>query len=254
MKPLFQIAGITVKELLHEKIFYLLGAFSLLAIALSLLLGDLTYAEQSKITIDFLLAGIELTNLLFSVFMGITLLHRELNLGWIAMVLSKPISRTHFLLGKFLGQITIQASVILFLGVLTVVMCRMNEIDLAYQSLVQSLVLTFLQGILMSAIVYFFAVNMGALVSAAASLGLFALGSFTEGAVKTNAALESHPAWKMVKAVVPNFRLFNMKTLVSYGLSIEWHLLGIVCAYTVVCTLMYLLLAGICFSKRDIFT
>lgn len=254
MNTILRIAGITIKELLHEKIFYFLGAFSLLAVALSLVLGGLTYAEQSKITLDFLLAGIELTSLLFSVFMGITLLHRELNLGWIAMVLSKPVSRTHFLLGKFLGQGTIQAFVILFLGGLTIGMCRQNQISLVYLALFQSLLLTFFQGILMSAIVYFFAVNLGALVSAAASIGLFALGSFTEGAAKTNPALDQNSVWKIITAVLPNFRLFNVKTLVSYGLTTDWNLIGIVTLYTGVCTSLFLVLAGICFSKRDIYT
>ncbi|MFM8270280.1 MAG: hypothetical protein ACKN9V_08845 [Pseudomonadota bacterium] len=254
MKTVLSISAITLKELLHEKVFYLIGGFALLAVGVSLLLGDLTYAEQSKITLDFLLAGIELTNLLFSVFMGITLLHRELNLGWIAMVLSKPVSRTSFLLGKFLGQLFVQALVILFMGLLTWGLCSMSEITVVSKSLFQSLLLMFFEGIIMSSVVYLFAVNLGALLAATSSLLIYALGNFTAGAEKTNQALQQSYVWTFLKGVFPNFRILNMKTLAAYGLSVEWNLIGILFIYTLICSLMYFTVASISFSRRDILT
>jgi ABC-type transport system involved in multi-copper enzyme maturation permease subunit len=254
MTPFLNIAVITIKELLHEKVLYLLGAFAVLALLISLLLGELTYAEQSKLTLDFLLAGTQITNLLFSVFMGISLLHRELNLGWIAMVLSKPVSRTQFLLGKFLGQITIQGLVILLMGGLTIGLGRMFQIELVYQSLFQTLLLTFFEGIIMSTIVYLFAVNLGALLSAAASLLVFALGNFSEGAIKTSSTGQTSTVWQVIQFLTPNLRILNMKTLASYGLTLEWRLVGILTLYTIVCSAMYFVLASLSFSKRDIFT
>jgi ABC-type transport system involved in multi-copper enzyme maturation permease subunit len=254
LKTILNIAGVTIKELLHERVFYVLGAFALVALCLSLLLGELTYTEQSKISLDFLLAGIQISNLLFSIFMGITLLNRELNLGWIAMVLSKPVSRFHFLLGKFLGQLSIQAIVILMMGVLLVALCKLNEIQIVPLSIFQSLLLTFLEGLVMTAVVYVFAVNMGALIAAAASLSIFALGNFTEGAIKVNSDLEQNPVWLVFKSLIPNLKLFNMKSLASYGLFLEWHQVGIVALYSFVCASMYFIVASLCFSRRDIYT
>ncbi|NBT58318.1 hypothetical protein EBT16_05995 [bacterium] len=254
MKKIVTIALITLKELLHEKVFYLIGGFALLAVGVSLLLGDLTYAEQSKITLDFLLAGIELTSLLFSVFMGITLLHRELNLGWIALVLSKPVTRTEFLLGKFLGQTFVQGLVILLMGLLTYGLCSMNEIVIVPKSLFQSLLLMFFGGIIMSSLVYIFAVRLGALLAASCSLLVYALGNFTAGAEKTNQALQLSYVWMLLKGIFPNFRILNMKTLAAHGLSIEWSLVGLLFCYTAVCSIMYFIVASISFSRRDIFT
>lgn len=254
MKTIINIAKVTVKELLHERVFYVLGAFALIALSLSLLLGELTYAEKSKISLDFLLAGIQISNLLFSIFMGIALLNRELNLGWIAMVLSKPVSRTHFLLGKFFGQLTIQAMVILFMGGLLVGLCKFNDIQIVSQSIFQSLLLTFFEGMVMTAVVYVFAVNLGALIAAAASLSIFGLGNFTEGAVKVNSELEQNPLWLVFKSLIPNLKLFNMKSLASYGLCLEWQQVGIVALYSFVCASMYFVVASLCFSRRDIYT
>lgn len=254
MRNIFFIGFITLKELLHEKVFYMIGGFALLAVGVSLLLGDLTFAEQSKITLDFLLAGIELTNLLFSVFMGITLLHRELNLGWIAMVLSKPVSRPSFLLGKFLGQVFVQGTVVFLMGLLTWWLCSLYGIEVIPKSLFQSLLLMFFEGIIMSSIVYIFAVKLGALLAASCSILIYALGNFSEGADKTNQALQQSTVWSVLKALIPNFRILNMKTMAAYGLAIEWNLVGVLFLYTLVCSVMYLAVASIVFSRRDIFT
>jgi ABC-type transport system involved in multi-copper enzyme maturation permease subunit len=106
----------------------------------------------------------------------------------------------------------------------------------------------------MSSIVYIFAVNLGALLAAASSLIVYALGNFTEGAEKTNQALQQSPIWTVVKGVIPNFRVLNMKTLAAYGLSIDWNLVGILFLYTLVCCFMYFAAAAVSFSRRDIFT
>jgi len=254
MKSTFVIAGITIKELLHERVFYLLAGFSFLALLLSSLLGDLTYAEQSKITVDFLLAGIQLTNLFFSVFMGITLLNRELNLGWIALVLSKPVSRHGFLLGKFLGQMTVQVFLVLVMGLLSVGLCSLTQIQVNSIAVFQTLLLFIMEGFVMSSLIYLFAVNLGALVSAACGLSVFALGHIMEGAEKTNQAIASSPLWWVLKGVFPNFKVFNMKSLAAYGLAMDWGLLGIAALYALVCSVLYFILSCFFFSKRDIFT
>jgi len=247
MNAIYRIAFTTIQELFHEKVFYLLGAFALLAMFLSVLLGDLTFAEQGKITLDFLLAGTEFTTVLFSIFMGITLLNRELNLGWIAMVLSKPITRTQFLLGKFVGQLGIQALVVGFLGGIITLLCLVRGIPFVPGAIFQCLVLTFFEGMILSSLVYLCTVNLGALLSATVSLSLYALGNFS-----TNQQPDTFLS--ALKAVLPNFQIFNIKTLVSYGLLLDWGLMGLAVLYAFVCTVLYFFLASVTFSRRDIFT
>lgn len=254
MKSVWVIAGITIKELFHERVFYLLAGFAFLALLLSSLLGDLTYAEQSKITLDFLLAGIQLTNLFFSIFMSITLLNRELNLGWIALVLSKPVSRFEFLLGKFLGQTLVQVLLVLVMGLLSTGLCSLTQIQINQEAVFQSLLLFIFEGFVMTSLIYLLAVNFGALLSAATGLAIFALGNVLEGATKTNQALATSPVWILLKGIIPNFKIFNMKGLVAYGISLDWGLLGIAGLYAFVCSVLYFLLASIFFSRRDIFT
>jgi len=108
MKQALHISWIAVRELIYERVFHLLFSFVGLALILSILLGQLTYGEQTKLTIDFMLGSAHIAVILFSIFMGISLFQRELQMGSISMLLSKPVSRTSFLAGKYLGQILVQ--------------------------------------------------------------------------------------------------------------------------------------------------
>jgi len=254
MRHVFVIGWIAIRELFYERVFYLLISFGLLSISLSLLLGQMTYTEESKLTLDFLLAAIQISMTLFSVFMGISLFHRELVQGSISMVLSKPISRASFLIGKFLGQIGVQLLVIATMAVITfIATLRFNE-GVSYLSLTQSVFLIFLEVTVITSITYLFAVNAGAITAAVATLFLVGLGHLSDTVTKTFVRPEEKITWGLLKPALPNLEIFNMKTLVSYGISISGSEIGWALAYAAICTTMFLAMAAFCFDRKDIFT
>ena len=177
MMNCFRIAWIAIRELLYEKVFYILLCFSLLSLGLSMMLGQLTFSEQSKLTLDFMLGGIQLSMVLFAVFMGISLFQRELTLGSVSMVLSKPISRATFLLGKYIGQIAVQTFVSLAMAGVTILnlFCNFGN-AISYTAILQTVTLIIFEVCVLSAVTYFFAVNAGAITTAVAALCVFGLG------------------------------------------------------------------------------
>jgi len=176
MTHVFRIALIAIRELIFERVFYLLLTFVIFALGLSVMLGQLTYAEQTKLTLDFMVGGIHLSMVLFSVFIGISLFRKELTMGSVSMILSKPISRTSFLLGKYFGQITVQLAVISFMILMTILVCSSYENFNSSIPLLQSGFLIFLEICILSAITYLFAVNTGAIVTALVAFSFFVLG------------------------------------------------------------------------------
>jgi len=253
VRATFWIAWIAARELLYERVFYLLVLFCLLALGLSAMLGQLTYAEQSKLTLDFMLGGIEIAMVLFSVFMGISLFHREITLGSVSMVLSKPISRWNFLVGKFLGQLAVQSIVIALMGAIVLVACSRFEDLLSYTAIVQTLLLTIFQVAVITSITYFFAVISGAVTSSLATLTLFALGHLREG-VSDNLESGSRSTWNLFKQLIPNLEIFNMKALASYGLSLTSVEMGWAGAYAVCCVTFFVMAAALLFQEKDIQT
>ena len=156
-----RIAWIAVRELFYERVFYILLTFAVASLGASLMLGQLTYAEQAKLTLDFMLGGMQLSMILFSVFMGISLFQRELTLGSVSMVLSKPISRGTFLLGKFLGQLTVQTLVISAMALMTLAVSAANSETVPVAAILQTVILILFEVSVVTAVTYFFAVNAG---------------------------------------------------------------------------------------------
>ena len=245
-----RIGWITVRELIFERVFYLLIAFAAGAILLSLLLSQLTYTEQSKITLDFLLAGMEISVVLYAVFMSISLLHRELHQGSVFMVLSKPISRWSYLVGKFIGQSTVLAFIVLSMNLIIITLCSRFE-TFSGTAVLQSVLMIYFQGLVLSSITYLLAVNSGAITSALVSLCLFALGHMGS-TVENNLPSSSATSWTIVKSLIPNLEIFNLKGYASYGISVAWSDIGWASLYGVTCLTFILCGAILCFNEKDI--
>ena len=98
-----RIAVSVFKESVRDKVLYSLVAFATLLIAVSYLLGQLTAGQDVKIIKDFGLAAIATFGLFIAVFIGIGLVWKEVDRRSIYSLLSKPIRRHEFILGKYAG-------------------------------------------------------------------------------------------------------------------------------------------------------
>lgn len=252
MKHILQISRIAVKELVYEKVFYLLFSFVGLALILGILLGQLTYGEQAKLTLDFMLGCANISMVLFSIFMGISLFQRELHFGSISMLLSKPISRNSFLIGKYLGQIVIQLGVIVAMTAVIMVTSLKFE-TVSHIAILQSTLMMFFETCVITAITYFFAVNSGSVTASIATLAFFVVGHYNFNS-NGNKKQEVSMLKEMIAAIIPNLEIFNLKNLASYGITSSWHEIGLASIYALVCMTLFLIAASLTFGRKDILT
>ena len=106
MKALGRIVAIamnTVREAIRHRVLYTLLFFALALIGTGVLLSTLTYVENERILQDVGFAAIRVFAVAIAIFVGIGLVHREVDRRTIFTILSKPISRSEFLLGKYAG-------------------------------------------------------------------------------------------------------------------------------------------------------
>jgi len=117
------IAFNTFRETIREKILYNLLIFALVIIGASILLQELTFAQQVKIVKDMCLASISIFGVIMAIFVGITLVSREIERKSIYATLAKPVHRYQFLLGKYVGLLIVLAVNVgvMFLGMAIVV-------------------------------------------------------------------------------------------------------------------------------------
>ena len=100
---IWTLAANTVRESVRSKILYVLLFFAVVLIGAGVLVGSISYVESDRILQDIGLGAIRLFGVAIAIFIGIHLIHREVDRRTVYTILSKPISRAEFLLGKFVG-------------------------------------------------------------------------------------------------------------------------------------------------------
>jgi ABC-type transport system involved in multi-copper enzyme maturation permease subunit len=97
------IARMTFTEAVRDKILYSVLVFALAMIGSSTLLVTLSVGGEARIVKDLGLTCITVFGVFIATFIGISLVSREIERRTIFTLLSKPVRRAEFLVGKFLG-------------------------------------------------------------------------------------------------------------------------------------------------------
>lgn len=97
------IAINTFKEAVRNRVLYVLLFFSILIMIGAWVASTLSIDDETKIVRDLGIGAINFISLLIAVFVGIGLVYNDLDKKTIYTIVSKPISRWHFILGKYLG-------------------------------------------------------------------------------------------------------------------------------------------------------
>ncbi len=241
------------RESLRDKILYNLVLFAGLLIGLSVLLADLTITEHHKVIVDMGLAAINLIGVIIAIFVGISLVNKEIERRTIYTIMARPISRTFFILGKYLGLVlTLFVNLAVMLGVLLVTLWLYHVP--VEPALFQAVQLIFVEVLVITAIALFFSTFSSTTLSAIFTLGLYVIGHLTadlRGMVANNESA-------LVKAVVnglyylcPNLEMLNIKGQAAVGILVAPEHLMLASLYG----LLYagVLLSGAClvFQQRD---
>src|SRR5271157_5596453 len=91
------------KESVRERVLYNLIVFAFLMIGAAILMGSISVGVEQLILVNLGLAAISLFGLLIAIFIGIGLVSKEIERRTIYNILSKPVTRAEFILGKYAG-------------------------------------------------------------------------------------------------------------------------------------------------------
>ena len=110
----------TLREAVRNKVFVTLFVFGGLLVASSLLFGELSLHNETRVTRDVTLFASMVFSMIIAVHTSVTLFHTEIERRTIYTILSKPTPRWQFLVGKLLGVLGMMGGVVGFLGGLSV--------------------------------------------------------------------------------------------------------------------------------------
>ncbi|BFU94023.1 MAG: putative ABC transport system, permease component [Nitrospira sp.] len=253
MWSLMVVAGNTFRETVRDKILYNLVLFALLLIGTSVLLGTLTIGEQARIVNDLGLAAINVVSVVIAIFVGIGLVTKEIERRTVYTILSRPITRVQFVLGKYigLGFIVVANVTIMFVMFLATIWLTGNTI---HASLFQAVELILVETLLVMAIAMFFSTFSSSVLSATMTIGLYIIGHLTSDLKGIAEKSQIPVAESMMTAlyyILPDLEALNVKGQAANGIPVEAAFQAASTAYG----LLYaaLLLTGACliFQRRD---
>jgi ABC-type transport system involved in multi-copper enzyme maturation permease subunit len=97
------IAANTFRESVRDRVLYNLVLFVLILVGASIFVGDLTIATELKFTARLGLSAMLVFGTLIAIFIGVGLVYKEIDRRTIYNLLSKPVGRHEFIIGKYLG-------------------------------------------------------------------------------------------------------------------------------------------------------
>ncbi len=103
------IALNTFREAIRDRILYLLLVFAIVLIGISRVLSLLTVGNEEKIIKDVGLSAISIFGALTAVFVGVSLVFKEIERRTVYTLLANPLSRWQFVCGKFAGLMAVLA-------------------------------------------------------------------------------------------------------------------------------------------------
>ncbi|MBD3265109.1 ABC transporter permease subunit [bacterium] len=103
MNKILAIAFNTYKEAIRNKVFYIILLFAIGLLLFSFALATLSLGNEDRIIKDIGLSAINIFGLLIATFVGVNLVYDELERRTIYTIIASGVTRTEFILGKFLG-------------------------------------------------------------------------------------------------------------------------------------------------------
>ncbi|MBM3305423.1 MAG: hypothetical protein FJY79_05715 [Candidatus Aminicenantes bacterium] len=247
------IAGITFKEAKRDRVLYLLFFFAAAGIAASRVLALLTVGDRVKIIKDVGLASISVFGVLMAVLIGTGLVYKEIDKKTIFTLLSKPLHRAQFILGKFLG-------LVLTLFVMTACMTAIFLALLFLHTqrfegaMLVAVAYIFLELVLITAVAILFSSFSTPILSSLFSLAFYLIGHLSWGLELIIRKMAPGAGRTLVRALyvfLPDLENFNFKTEVVHGLPIPPAIFLSSFLYGAFYTAFILGLAVLIFRRRD---
>jgi len=246
------IAKNTFRETVRDRVFFGIVAFALSYIVLTIFLGKLSLGDLLMIR-SFGLAGVYIFGLLVTIFLGSSLLSKEIERRTLYFVLAKPASRSDVVLGKFIGLfgavfVTIVVMAVVYLAV---VWYQGGGVDLPGLAAIGLEVIEL--GLFVALLIMLSAV-VAPLTATICSLMILFVGHLLDSALQQAQLLDA-PTRAVVQGfyyILPNLEKFNIRNIVVHGGMLSSTVFFEVAAYGFLYMAFLLVLASWLFEKREL--
>jgi len=247
------VAQNTFREVVRDRVLAGIVAGGLVLLAVARAASPLAMGEGLRLTVDLGLSSVSWLGLLVVLTVGTALVAKEIDRRTIFNLLSRPLPRPLYLLGKWLGLSASLAVVAAALGVALWGLLALLGHAAYGGAVAQAVYLATLELAVVSSLAVMFSALSTPVLSALYTLGFFLAGQWCDD-LRRLASHSPAGARELLDGaanVLPNLPLFNMRALAAAGELTTWAHLGVASLYAVLYSACVLALAAAAFESRD---
>lgn len=253
MRNIWVIAKNTLKLEIRDKILYGIVIFGILYVFLTLFMADLVLKELPMVK-SFGLTGIYFFNALIALFLGTTSFFKDIDRKVAYFVLSKPVSRAQFLLGKFLGLCLVLLLTSAILGAAYIGLILFEHGGFDWTGLLAILMQYFEMALFVS-FAMFVSTFSSSLLSIVYTSAVFFLGHVVSQLVGDAKAIGLGGAQlffvKVLYYIFPNLEKFDARGLAIHSVSMPFAGFSLAFLYAAAYIALLLFAATWIFNKRE---
>ena len=250
------IAFNTFRETVRDRVLYNLVFFALLLVATAPLMAQISIGVQRVLLINLSLTAISIFGIVISIFVGISLVSKEIEKRTLYPVLSRPVGRGEFIVGKYFGLAgtLLVNTLAMAAGFYLELLLMARSSTRADANTLIGIYFLFLQFLLVIALALLFSSFSSPLLSALFALSMFVVGTFAED-LRTFASMsQGAQKWlaQITSYLVPNLASLNVITRVAHDQLIPAALVGYNTLYTLLYATATVSGALLIFSRRNL--
>jgi len=247
------IARNTYREATRDRVLAGMTVTGVVFLLLVQVLTPLALGEGRRLTMDLGLSSISMLGLMVVLLVGTSLVAKEIERRTIFNLLSRPIARPLYLIGKWAGLVGAVWTIAAVLALAQWVVLAVRGSGAWGPALFQATYLAGLELSIVTALAVMFSALSTPVLSALYTLGCYCVGQWCYDlrAFAQNFPPVLRDTVDVFANLAPNLPLFNMRTLAADGLTTSPIHLGIASGYAVLYCGCVLALAAAAFESRD---
>ena len=250
------IAFSTFREAVRDRVLYNLIFFVLLLVASAPLFGQISVGIERIFLINLGLSAISIFGIVIAIFIGIGLVSKETEKKTLYTVLSRPVRRWEFIIGKYFGLAgtLVVNTFLMSVGFYTALLLLTRHLGRSEANILVAIYFIVLQFLIITAITLLFSSFSTPIESAVYALAMFIVGSFAEDLRGFAAIAHGPQAWlaRAASYAVPNLGALNVVTRVSHDQIIPGSLIGMNTVYALFYVAVIVSGAVMIFEFRDL--
>lgn len=254
MSRISAVAQTTFRETIRNKVLLHLFGFALAMMLVGWIVSNWSLGEPEKVVADIGLSVSVLVGCAIALFSGIILLWGEVEQQTILPILAKPLTRSEFIIGKFLGFAAAVSAVYFGMNLILLILLALVGAPVT-TGLIAAIYLSLWEVLLVVALALLFSAFSAPTLSALFTVMIFIAGRFSGDIqlfIETYPLSYSRPLLEGVYALIPHLSYFNLRLEAVHKLPIGWEQLVWPSLYGALYCAMLIAIAVLVFRKRDL--